>query len=211
MRRVALALAEMTGSRERCMYCEDSRGTDVEHFRPKALYKDLIFQWLNLLWICTACNRSKGRQFPCDSSGGPLLIDPTAEDPWDFLFFDPESGEITARWDTSTKLESPKGRTLLEVLTPLRHQAVTEGRRRAFRNIRRAVRAFLAQEEGHVVADISEETIKDLLECVDDATEYGLAIWFFLRDGQDEEPFRRLRDEFPATWRRIVEKLTIPR
>ncbi len=32
MRRVAETLRRMTGKRERCMYCEDSRGTDIEHF-----------------------------------------------------------------------------------------------------------------------------------------------------------------------------------
>src|SRR5215218_4045930 len=58
MKRVALVLAGMTGARERCMYCEDSRGTDIEHFRPQVTFRGLIFRWPNMLWICAACNRS---------------------------------------------------------------------------------------------------------------------------------------------------------
>jgi uncharacterized protein (TIGR02646 family) len=205
MRRIAQILAGMTGPRQRCMYCEDSRGTDVEHFRPQALFKDQVFVWLNMLWMCSGCNRSKGNRFPCDPSGNTLLIDPTAEDPWDFLFFDPMTGEITARWDRETALEDPKGQTLLAIFSPLRHQAVTEGRRRAFRNLRRAVRSFLDTRTG---TDVSDESLRELIEHIEDTNDYGLASWFFLREGQDEDPFCRLRDEFPGVWSRVVERLT---
>lgn len=97
MRRIEQVLRGMTGPRERCMYCEDSRGTDVEHFWPKTRYPERVFQWINLLLICAACNRSKGGRFPLDSAALPLLIDPTADDPWDFLFYVSETDLITAR------------------------------------------------------------------------------------------------------------------
>jgi uncharacterized protein (TIGR02646 family) len=204
MRQIAQVLGKMTGPRERCMYCEDSRGTDIEHFRPQSRYPNYAFRWLNFLWICTACNRSKGNRFPLDAAGNPLLIDPTLDDPWDFLFFDPKTGEITARWDSTTSEEHPKGQTILETLSPLRHQAVTEGRRRTFLRLQRAVRSFL----GDGNEEVSEASVQDLLDCVDDAVEYGIAVWFFVRDGQDEEPFRALRTRFPKVWDRAVKRLT---
>jgi len=207
MRRIVQVLATMTGLRERCMYCEDSRGTDIEHFRPRMLYRDHVFRWLNFLWICSACNRCKGNRFPCDASGIPLLIDPTQDQPWDFLFFDPDTGEITARWDITTGEENPRGWSILEILTSLRHQAVTEGRRRTALRLRRVVRAFLSRWGGGG-GEPSEEAVRDLQESIDDATDYGIAGWFFLRDSRDEEPFRSLRAEFPTIWAGIVDRLT---
>jgi uncharacterized protein (TIGR02646 family) len=206
MRRIAQVLARIAGPRERCMYCEDSRGTDIEHFKPKSLYPAQVFRWLNFLWICAACNRSKGNRFPCDSAGQPLLLDPTQDEPWDHLFFDPETGEITARWDSATGAESPRGIALMEIISSLRHQAVTEGRRRTYQRLKRAVRSFLAQSGG-AEKMASEESINDLLEGIDDATDYGLSAWFFLREGQSEEPFRTLRSMFPAVWEKAVERV----
>lgn len=206
MKQIIRVLASMTGPRERCMFCEDSRGTDVEHFRPKSLYPQHAFRWPNFLWICTGCNRSKGNRFPCDSSGLPLLIDPTTEKPWDFLFFDSDTGLITARWQAETGAESPKGRAMVEVLSTLQHQAVTEGRRRTSARLRRCIVTFLSQRRSDD-EELSEESFRDLLESVDDTTDYGIAAWFFLKDGRAEEPFRTLRERFPAIWDRIVAHL----
>ncbi len=206
MRRIVRVLASITGPRERCMFCEDSRGTDVEHFRPKSLYPQHAFRWPNFLWICTGCNRSKGNRFPCDPSGLPLLIDPTTERPWDFLFFDSDTGMITARWEAKTGVESPKGKAMIEVLSTLQHQAVTEGRRRTSARLRRCIVTFLSQRRAED-EEVSKESLQNLLEYIDDTTDYGIAAWFFLKDGQDEEPFRTLQSRFPSIWNRIVAHL----
>ncbi len=206
MGKIVQALAGMTGPRQRCMYCEDSRGTDVEHFRPKVPFRDHMFRWLNLLWICTGCNRGKGSRFPFTESGSPLLIDPTLDEPWDFLFFDPDTGEITARWDAETGAENPRGQALLEILTPLRHQAVTEGRRRTSMRLRRAVRSFLAHHTGEA-EELAAASIGDLLDDVDDAVDYGIALWFFLRDGSSDESFGQLKEHFPTLWDAILDHL----
>ncbi len=205
MTRIARTLAEIAGPRERCMYCEDSRGTEIEHYRPRTLYPEHVFRWLNFLWICTACNRCKGNRFPCDDRGAPLLLDPTLDEPWDHLFFDSDTGEITARWDVTTNAESPRGIALLKTLSSLRHQAVTEGRRRTYLRLNRALRSFLSQSaSGDRPA--SEASIEDFLASVDDALDYGLAVWFFLREGQFTEPFETLRLKFPAVWDRAADR-----
>lgn len=98
-------LGEMASGLDRCMYCEDSEGTDIEHFWPKATYPQRAFDWLNYLLACTRCNSNfKRDQFPLDAAGAPLLLDPTAEDPLDHLDFTPETGKFrgsTVRGETS--------------------------------------------------------------------------------------------------------------
>jgi uncharacterized protein (TIGR02646 family) len=205
MGRVARVLGSVTGPRERCMYCEDSRGTDIEHFWPRR-YREHVFSWLNLLWVCTGCNRCKSNRFPCDALGVPLLINPTAEDPWDFLFYDSRTDELTARWHRATGDEDPKGKNTVAVLSTLRHQAVTEGRRRVRRHLQRTVQAFLYQirQEG---TEREVECTESFLEAVSEHSEHGLAQWFFLRDGQEDAPFSDLRRDFPDVWARIVGSL----
>lgn len=196
MQRVAEILRRMTGKRERCMYCEDSRGTDFEHFWPKRRYPERSFRWRNLLWACTGCNRVKGDRFPRDAAGEPLLIDPTAVDPWDYLFYDPQTDVLAPRWDPETGEEHHKGRQTLETLAALRYQAVEEGRGRTRRNLERAVRTFLASER-------SSASEAELRESLTDNDGYGLTAWFFLREGQEEEPFSDLRRREPELWARL--------
>ena len=201
MARVAQVLASMSGRRQRCMFCGDSRSTDIEHFWPKRRYPQRVFRWENLLWICTGCNRQKGDRLPLDRHRRPLLIDPTAEDPWDFLYFDGHTGNITARYDASSRLPHPKGiQTVDPTLLPLNIEAVTEGRLRTRRNLVRAVRGFLS----HGASSSAGGTLEaELLEAVRDNDDYGLALWYFRRDGGTEEPFHTLRASHPDTWARI--------
>lgn len=183
------------------MYCEDSRATDIEHFWPRKSYPAKVFAWLNLLWTCAGCNRCKATRFPLGEDGLPLLVDPTAEDPWDFLFYDSETGELAGRWRAETGLEDPKGRETLELLSTLSHQAVVEGRMRSYRGLARAVRTFLASTRDAVA-------LGELLEAVADCDGAGLAIWFFLREGSDEPPFALLREQCSWAWEKIVERLS---
>ena len=84
-------LNKMAGNRHRCMYCVDSHGTDIDHFWPRKRYPERMFRWPNLFLCCTECGRFKGDDFPLEN-GSPLLVDPTADDPWQFLDFDPATG-----------------------------------------------------------------------------------------------------------------------
>lgn len=101
-------LKKMSGIRQRCMYCSDSHGTDIEHFWPKVTYPERMFVWANLLLCCTPCGRHKGNRFPVQD-GESLLIDPTIDDPWDFLDFDPATGNLTPRFSIQSEDWEPKG------------------------------------------------------------------------------------------------------
>jgi uncharacterized protein (TIGR02646 family) len=123
---------------EKCALCESKiahvQYGDVEHFRPKAGYRQepddplvrpgyywLAYEWSNLLFCCQLCNqRFKGNRFPLAdparrakshrddiSREEPLLIDPATEDPAEFLEF--RENVIRAIDD------DPRGKATIEV------------------------------------------------------------------------------------------------
>jgi uncharacterized protein (TIGR02646 family) len=87
-------LAVMASGNKRCMYCEASAGTDIEHFWPKATYHARTFAWSNHLLACSGCNSGcKGDDFPVDPQGFPMLLDPTSDDPREHLEYVPSVGQ----------------------------------------------------------------------------------------------------------------------
>ncbi len=77
----------------KCAYCESHvihiDYGHIEHYKPKASYPNECFNWENLLLGCAICNGSqyKGDHFPLAHQNGPI-INPTLEDPRDFLSFE---------------------------------------------------------------------------------------------------------------------------
>jgi uncharacterized protein (TIGR02646 family) len=121
---VRATLKSMAAGLERCMYCEDSAGTDIEHFWPKAAYPERAFSWTNYLLACSSCNSNyKREKFPLDAASVPLLIDPTAEEPGEHLALSPTTGEYRAR--------TPKGEQSIEVFG-LYRDILEKGRRNAW-------------------------------------------------------------------------------
>lgn len=103
---------------DKCCYCESKLKPvltgDIEHFRPKAAYKQdenerlhtpgyywLAYEWDNLLLCCQICNQTSKRNFfPLSNPNNrakshlddinneePLLINPAKEDPEEFILF----------------------------------------------------------------------------------------------------------------------------
>ncbi|MFI5865360.1 HNH endonuclease [Streptomyces sp. NPDC051546] len=89
-------LLPMAAGISRCMYCGDSQGTDIDHFKPIAVDQHSAFVWVNHLLACSHCNSNEKRdQYPCDPAGDCLLVNPTAEDPWDHLTLTLATGQYT--------------------------------------------------------------------------------------------------------------------
>lgn len=105
---VRRSLEQMATGRSRCMYCEDSMGTDIDHFWPKSNFPAKAFTWENYLLACSFCNSNQKRTlFPLDTNGNPLLLDPTAEDPELHLNLLPATGDFahtTPKGDESIKV-----------------------------------------------------------------------------------------------------------
>jgi uncharacterized protein (TIGR02646 family) len=80
------ALSLMATGIERCMYCGDNRGTDIDHFEPISISPRRTFEWQNHLLACSSCNSNAKRDsFPCDSDGKSLLINPAIDEPSDHI------------------------------------------------------------------------------------------------------------------------------
>jgi len=197
LRKVLATLKAMMGAHERCMYCQDSHGTDIEHFWPKTPYPERMFQWLNLLLCCAECGRFKGDRFPLHD-GEPLLIDPTVENPWQYLDFDPVTGNVVARFEIDRNDWSAKGLKTVEVLQLDRREALAAGYRRTFLRLSALVERYLAT----VPADTGEFS-EGLIENDD----HGLLDWCFAGAGQNLSPFVELREQQPALWQACLDTL----
>ncbi len=123
----------------KCCFCESKiihiAYGDVEHFRPKAGYRQkasddlgrpgyywLAYEWKNLFFSCQLCNqRFKRNLFPIADSDlrarshkgdldreEPLFIDPAADDPEEFISF---REEIPYSIN-----DNPKGKATIEML-----------------------------------------------------------------------------------------------
>lgn len=186
---VLTTLQQMAGKRQRCMYCVDSLGADIEHFWPKTPYPHRMYVWENLLLVCTDCGRKKGAQFPLTAQGAPLLIDPSSEDPWAFLDFDPDTGNLIARYLISTGAFSDKGETTVSVLHLDKREGVSAGYRKTYSRLCR------------LVADWKDQNLaEDYLEQLDKADDHGLLGWFLHGSGQNEPAFSRFRGQYADAW-----------
>lgn len=190
-------LKQMAGGRERCMYCSDSAGTDIEHFWPKSVYPERMFRWLNMLLCCTGCGRDcKGSKFPLDK-GQPALLDPTVDDPWEFLDFSPATGILFARMSRNGST-TVKGTETVRVFQFAKRDAVTLGYQRSFRRIRKVIQTALAEPAADADAFISD---------LKDADEHGILGWCFRGAGVNESPMSDLRQARPTIWAACEQEL----
>lgn len=195
MQQIVGVLQLMAGDRQRCMYCLDSHGSDVDHFRPKSTYPERTFAWGNLLLSCTECGRMKGSIFPLDAVGSALLIDPTTEEPWDHLDFDPLTCNVVPRFHPLLGQFSPKGQATVRLMRLDRREALEQGRRRAFKRLSSVARAASLDRGA-----LDEEVHARLL----DADDFGLWPWVLVGTGGSAQPFVDLWQSRPGLRRRCL-------
>jgi uncharacterized protein (TIGR02646 family) len=197
--KVLETLQTMAGPRQRCMYCLDSHGSDIEHFRPKALWPQRMYQWPNLLLCCTFCGRLKGSQFPRQGRRA-LLLDPTRENPWDHLDFDPQTGNLCARFDLTSGDWSAKGAETVRVLQLDRRESLSRGYLKTLHRLSAVVDA--APTEPVIQAD----TLLARLRAEDD---HGLLGWCFTARGATLTPFSDLSQRHSTIWRQCQRVLAL--
>ncbi|WP_157571979.1 HNH endonuclease family protein [Hydrogenophaga taeniospiralis] len=190
MGKVLSTLHAMVGERQRCMYCLDSHGSDIEHFRPKDVFHKHMYHWENLLLCCTHCGRLKGNKFPM-AGRRVLLVDPTKENPWDSLDFDPSTGNICARFDVQLNNWSVKGEKTVEVLHLDKREALSKGYLQTLRRLSETIRSALA------AGAIDSTNLAEKLKSEDD---HGLLGWCFSDRGKTLEPFSELQAQHPGVW-----------
>ncbi|MEH0423553.1 HNH endonuclease [Streptomyces sp. B21-083] len=145
-------LAEMAHGHQRCMYCGDSQGTDVDHFEPKSRAPLRTFDWLNHLYACSFCNSfEKGNRFPTAPDGSPLLVDPTAEDPLDHLRLVLPLGEYQGLTE--------RGWSCIDVFGLNRRPVLIKGRRDAYTTAKHSITLWrLARDMGQ--NDLTREIVQ---------------------------------------------------
>lgn len=124
-------LEQMAPGVLRCMYCLDSRGTDIDHFAPKAHFPLRTFCWHNHLLACSHCNSNLKRDaYPCDTLGQCLLINPSVEDPAEHIRLEPVTGEYRAV--TPSGDPSLKGKVSIRIFGLNDRPELVMGRRSAY-------------------------------------------------------------------------------
>lgn len=144
-------LAAACWGAERCNYCEDSRGDEIEHFRPKDLFPEVAFAWSNYLYACGSCNGPKNNQFAVFATpgsaviteiarkkndpvvppikGDAVLIDPRTEDPLDFLRLDLETLWFQPRLGGPTaSRENERAKYTIKTLRLNERESLIQGR-----------------------------------------------------------------------------------
>lgn len=187
---VLATLQSMMGVRQRCMYCLDSHGCDIEHFRPKSPYPKWMFKWNNLLLCCTECGRIKGKKFPMDGKH-PMLINPTKEEPWDHLDFDPITGNITARFDLQANDFYPKGKHTVKTLELDEREALAAGYVTTYQKLCAVINRYL---------NTPNQVTKDLIAELTHEDERGLLGWCFKGAGQNEALLLQFSTLHPVVW-----------
>jgi HNH endonuclease. len=160
--RIREALCGMCAAIERCMYCGDSRGTDIDHFEPISRAPARTFDWSNHLLACSSCNSNAKRdQFPCDENGECLLVDPTTDDPYDHL-------RLTLSTGTYNPL-TPKGEATIRVFQ-LNRPDLRRGREIAFPRSQAMLRDYLRMRKDgdehsaeHMLAALRQQPFADVL------------------------------------------------
>lgn len=186
---VLSSLNRMMGESQRCMYCHDSHGSDIEHFWPKTPYPNKMFLWDNMLLCCTECGRAKGDVFPL-AGGMPLIVDPTVEEPWSYIDFDPDIGVLVPTFDSTANAPSPKGETTVTVLKLDRREALQSVYLRTWRRLCNVVGAIQRREI--TPDDAFANFVQD--------DDHGLIGWCITGTGKTVEPFQTLWAERPDVW-----------
>lgn len=185
-------LADMAPGHQRCMYCGDSQGTDIDHFEPKSLAPLRTFDWLNHLLACSYCNSNQKRNiFPRSAEdGSPLLLDPTLQDPLDHL-------RLVLPLCTYKGL-TPQGEACIDVFGLNSRGALVDGRRTAYGTAKQSVELWsIATDRGQhdkaaeVVRVAWNRPLADVLAAMFHQSEQPTADLLFIGE---EETLGFLRD-----------------
>ena len=80
--------ALVKSSSGKCAFCEcipsEGGNVEIEHFKPKSIYPDLTFEWLNFLPSCRKCNGAKDNH----DTGMEPIVNPYDVDPKGIFYFD---------------------------------------------------------------------------------------------------------------------------
>ncbi len=174
-------LERLSGVGQRCMYCSGSEASQVEHYRPKAVYPDRTFEWDNLLWVCGTCNQFKGNRF----DEGTPPINPIDDPVWEHFFID-EFGNLCAKWDSTANDLDPRAQRTIELLG-LDREALQETRLARLLDLRTKISDAVSLLNSGLVG--APELQVRVLDWFEQPFQPDVADYFLDGPGSAEEPF----------------------
>lgn len=182
---VVNALKTVSGIGERCMFCSGSESSQVEHFKPKAIFPEEAMTWGNFFWACGICNQAKGDRFPPHTGAGGQIINPIQENVWDFFFLD-EYGNLSPKWRTDLGMLDPRAKSTLEILA-LDRDALQQTRQQRIDDLKGRIADSLSLYRS---GELTQAQLAD--RCRDWCTQPfqpDVADYFLAGPGKDEHPF----------------------
>lgn len=180
-RAVRERLSDMCAGAQRCAYCEDSVGDEVEHIKPKDLYPEDVFRWPNYVYACGPCNGGKNNKFAVMTGAGrvdvtrargapvtpptpgePAFINPRADDPLDFLTMDLLGTFLVLPRDGLPDAAADRADFTIETLN-LNRDLLLEARSNAFGGYRARLTEFGSRRDAGASAVELEGLRSDLL------------------------------------------------
>ncbi len=169
---------------QRCNYCEDNQGNQVEHIYPKNIYPGKCFDFDNYLIACGICNGPKSDRFALfiDNSkidvspkrrqdpveppyGEALLVNPRIENPFEYIELDiPGTFYFTAVNDEKDSLEYHKAEYTIELLKLNSRDVLVEARKAAFHLFKSTLEAYIQKKNQGVSESILEGIKNSILK-----------------------------------------------
>lgn len=84
-----------------CGYCEETCKGDVDHFRPKSKFPQLVYEWSNWVLACPVCNQKKSNHWPPMGYVDPCATSTPARAE-SYFAFDIKTGEILPKSTLAT-------------------------------------------------------------------------------------------------------------
>ena len=188
-RSVRTRLTDMCAGAQRCGYCEDSVGDEVEHIKPKDLYPEQVFVWENYLLACGRCNGGKSNRFSVINrgrlievtrrrnhpirrprAGASALINPRDEEPLEFFDLDLMGTFVFLPRIDLPRIDEQRASYTIDVLN-LNRDVLLEARSEAYG----AYRARLVEYRQYRDDGVAEADLRQLSDAI--ATSAHPTVW----------------------------------
>jgi uncharacterized protein (TIGR02646 family) len=170
----------MCSGAQRCVYCEDSKGDQVEHIRPKDFYPEWCFVWENYVYACGDCNSPKNNKFAVfrndsgefyevdrnpDSEpplGEDVMINPRNENAMDYCMLDLRGTfKFVIIKSPGTKEHKKADYTFNEILRLNdQRESLRKGRKLAYGNYRARLDSYTKQKK----AGANQTTLDNMID-----------------------------------------------
>ena len=109
---------------ELCAYCEETTKGTVDHFMPKSIFSELVYEWSNWMLACYECNQSKGDKWPANG-----YVDPCATvysgHPEEFFGFNTNTGRLRPKANLHPQQTRKAWQTITDLGLNDKHHLVT--------------------------------------------------------------------------------------